>query len=101
MTLATNFADLAIYSRQKKRNMYLSDVNYWMRPGAYDPSKRYEAQCLSLQVKFIYSEKATKFLRNLNLFLTGKVEIFLEQREVTFLSPSKICKSLNFSTVHL
>ena len=31
----------------------------------------------------------------------GKVEIFLEQREVAFLSPSKICKKLNFSTVHL
>ena len=27
-----------------------------------------------------------------------KVEIFLEQREVVFLSPSKICKNLNFST---
>ena len=25
-----------------------------------------------------------------------KVEIFLEQREVVFLSPSKICKNLNF-----
>ena len=30
-----------------------------------------------------------------------KVEIFLEQREVAFLSPSKICEDLNFSTVHL
>ena len=28
----------------------------------------------------------------------GKVEIFLEQREVAFLSPSKICENLNFST---
>ena len=27
-----------------------------------------------------------------------KVEIFLEQREVAFLSPSKICENLNFST---
>ena len=27
-----------------------------------------------------------------------KVEIFLEQREVAFLSPSKNCKNLNFST---
>ena len=27
-----------------------------------------------------------------------KVEIFLEQREVAFLSPSKICETLNFST---
>ena len=27
-----------------------------------------------------------------------KVEIFLEQREVVFLSPSKICENLNFST---
>jgi hypothetical protein len=26
-----------------------------------------------------------------------KVEIFLEQREVAFLSPSKICENLNFS----
>ena len=30
-----------------------------------------------------------------------KVEIFLEQREVAFLSPSKICENLNLSTVHL
>jgi hypothetical protein len=28
----------------------------------------------------------------------AKVEIFLEQREVAFLSPSKICENLNFST---
>ena len=27
-----------------------------------------------------------------------KVAIFLYQREVAFLSPSKICKNLNFST---
>ena len=30
-----------------------------------------------------------------------KVEIFLEQREVAFLSPSEICENLNFSTVRL
>ena len=30
-------------------------------------------------------------------FLIVKVEIFLEQREVAFLSPSKICENLNFS----
>ena len=29
---------------------------------------------------------------------TGKVEIILEQRQVAFLSPGKICKNLNFST---
>ena len=29
--------------------------------------------------------------------ISFKVEIFLEQREVAFLSPSKICKNLNFS----
>ena len=28
----------------------------------------------------------------------GKVEIFFGQREVAFLSPSKICENLNFST---
>ena len=27
--------------------------------------------------------------------------MFLEQRVVTFLSPSNICENLNFSTVHL
>ena len=32
------------------------------------------------------------------LFLEPKVKIFLEQREVAFLSPSKICENLNFST---
>ena len=30
--------------------------------------------------------------------LNFKVEIFLEQGEVAFLSPSKICENLNFST---
>ena len=30
--------------------------------------------------------------------LCGKVKIILEQRKVAFLSPSKICKNLNFST---
>ena len=29
--------------------------------------------------------------------LVNKVEIILEQREVAFLSPSKICEILNFS----
>ena len=33
--------------------------------------------------------------------LDSKVEIFLEQEEVAFLSPSKICENSNFSTVHL
>ena len=32
---------------------------------------------------------------------SGKVEIFLEQREVVFLSPCKICENLNLSSVHL
>ena len=32
------------------------------------------------------------------LSLVVKVEIFLEQREVAFLSPGKICENLNFST---
>ena len=30
--------------------------------------------------------------------ISSKVEIFLEQREVALLSPSKICENLNFST---
>ena len=42
--------------------------------------------------------KVRKILRATSTF---KVEMFLEQREVAFLSPSKICKNLNFSTVHL
>ena len=33
--------------------------------------------------------------------LSVKVEIFLEQREVAFLSPSKNCENFNFSTMHL
>ena len=31
----------------------------------------------------------------------NKIEIFLDQREVAFLSPSKICENSNFSTVYL
>ena len=40
-------------------------------------------------------------LKRLIIFINNKqVEIILEQREVAFLSPSKICGNLNFSTVH-
>ena len=38
---------------------------------------------------------------NMFRYVSLKVEIFLEQREVAFLSPSKICKIFDFSTVHL
>jgi hypothetical protein len=34
----------------------------------------------------------------LTILISVKVEIFLEEREVTFLSPNKICENLNFST---
>ena len=38
------------------------------------------------------------FLKSLKTWESNaKVEIFLEQREVAFLSPSKICENLNFS----
>jgi hypothetical protein len=32
------------------------------------------------------------------LEISSKVEIILEQREIAFLSPSKICENLKFST---
>ena len=35
-----------------------------------------------------------------NLVSTYKLEMFLEQREVAFLSPSKICENLIFSNIH-
>ena len=38
---------------------------------------------------------------DLEFACSNKVEIFLEQRKVAFLSPIKICKHLNFSTVNL
>ena len=37
------------------------------------------------------------FLMQKKSIFQNKVEIFLEQREVAFLSPSKICEDLNFS----
>ena len=49
--------------------------------------------------------KLSVFLQNTNIpsrsirdIWNSKVEIFLEHREVAFLSPSKICENLNFST---
>jgi len=33
-----------------------------------------------------------------NNIYVGKVEMYLEQREVVFLSTRKICENLNFST---
>ena len=39
----------------------------------------------------------SKIFRHL-LWMAPKAEIFLEQREIAFLSPSKICENLNFST---
>ena len=41
-----------------------------------------------VSTKGIYVTRVTEF--------PVKVEIFLEQREVAFLSPSKICENLNF-----
>ena len=56
---------------------------------------------------FLYLQKdeallplLTKFQNIWYHFKIGKVEIFLEQRGVAFLSLSKICENLNFSTVH-
>ena len=39
-----------------------------------------------------------KLVDNAQQCFAYKVEIFLEQREVAFLSPSKICENLNLST---
>ena len=36
--------------------------------------------------------------KEVTIKIYDKVEIFLEQREVAFLSPSKICEKLNLST---
>ena len=53
------------------------------------------------------SQACTRIKSNYELWATFsifndvKVEIFLEQREVAFLSPSKICKKIIFFTVHL
>ena len=44
-----------------------------------------------------YSCNKFKFPAKIEMAFYGKVEIILEQREVSFLSPSKICKHLNFS----
>ena len=61
------------------------------------------AKCF-LQSKFIHPYHFTKYILNLaymkqfqtscDTFRTIKVEIFLEQREVVFLSPSKICSKI-------
>ena len=40
-------------------------------------------------------------VRQIQCSNTDKVKIFLEQKEVAFLSPSKIFENLYFSTVHL
>ena len=45
---------------------------------------------------FVYSRVPNKS----DALLFGKVETFLEQREVAFLSSIKICENLNFSTAH-
>ena len=45
---------------------------------------------------YFYLETAPKNLKQSNI-LCSEVEMFLEQRDVAFLSPSKICESLNFS----
>ena len=37
-------------------------------------------------------------VRQIQCSNTDKVKIFLEKREVAFVSPSKICENLNFST---
>ena len=61
---------------------------------------RYENVKKSVPPKF--KNEASDHLKNKNVAQVWpsivKVEIFLEQREVAFLSPSKICENLNFST---
>ena len=54
------------------------------------------------QYKLWWCDKSLEGNHKFMLLNTNhKVEIFLEQREVAFLSPSKICEYLNFSTVLL
>ena len=57
---------------------------------------------INYQSKLHGCEKETDFAENVHRPGENfKVEIFLEQREVAFLSSSKICENLNFSTEHL
>ena len=56
-------------------------------------------QVFEFSFNFFFQIEATrKSLQNPFIIHTIKVEIFLEQREVAFLSPSKISENLNFST---
>ena len=52
----------------------------------------------SVQKKSKYLSVTCLWTKGLLKVLNDKVEIFLEQREVAFLSPSKIGENLNFST---
>ena len=54
---------------------------------------------LFFQIFFPFSKVI--FILKRIVFSVDKVEIFLEQKEVPFLSPSKIYEKLNFCTVHL
>ena len=47
--------------------------------------------CIKFQKSILFCHLWSKMI------FCCKVEIFLEQREVAFLSPSKICENLNFS----
>ena len=52
---------------------------------------------LGVLITFLMNIKSDKKGRQFSKQASSKVEIFLDQREVAFLSPSKICKNLNFS----
>jgi hypothetical protein len=55
------------------------------------PSSKMASQSSRIWYSFLEENDLHMFLLHL-----GKVEIFLEQREVAFLSPSKICEKFEF-----
>ena len=51
---------------------------------------------LGVLITFLMNIKSDKKGRQFSKQASNKVEIFLDQREVAFLSPSKICENSNF-----
>ena len=67
------FSDTLIpgYSQSKGEGVDDSIESHLRKSRGYVPVSNSKQYGHSYKIKFIYSEKATKFLRNLHLFLTG------------------------------
>ena len=86
-----------------RHRLYKENHFKYRKTGFFVTKLQFFKHCRKITREFyIYIGKTLNnylgYISNSSCYDLIKVEIFLEQREVVFLSPSKICKTLNFPT---